>query len=66
MALYRFLFAPVLLAIAVVSGSAPSDRKDAQPPAPAPVAAPAPATSPAPSMPAALERAGAARPFRAR
>ncbi len=64
MALYRFLFAPVLLAIAVVSGSAPSDRKDAQPPAP--VAAPAPATSPAPSMPAALERAGAARPFRAR
>jgi hypothetical protein len=43
MALYRFLFAPVLLAVAVVSG--PRERTSAPPPAPAAVEAPAPAAA---------------------
>ncbi len=65
MALYRFLFAPVLLAVAVVTAPGPS-APQAPPPAPEQhVAAPVPSAALS-TVPAALERAAARRPIRAR
>ena len=65
MALYRFLFAPVLLAIAVVTAPGPSVSQ-APPPAPEQhVVAPMPSATLS-TVPAALERAAARRPLRAR
>ncbi|HEY6101367.1 MAG TPA: hypothetical protein VIW03_18155 [Anaeromyxobacter sp.] len=55
MALYRFLFAPVLLAVAVIAG--PRDRH--RPPRPAPVSIEAPAAVVEPTvqhLPAGVER----------
>ena len=64
MALYRFLFAPALLAVAVLAGSGREQGPvvQAEPPrvvAPAPRAAPAPALAPATAGP--LDRAVVAK-----
>jgi hypothetical protein len=63
LALYRFLFAPVLLAIAALVAPAPAPR-DAPPP-PAEQRADVPARPGRGAVPAARERAETAGPIRA-
>ncbi len=66
MALYRFLFAPALLAVAVALGSGPPAPPPSAPAAPAAASA---AIAPAPTgpvMPVALHGQPAAGPIRAR
>jgi hypothetical protein len=53
MALYRFLFAPVLLAVAVLAGGGEDGVAPAAPPA---ISRQAPAAAPAPAPPVAAER----------
>jgi hypothetical protein len=60
MALYRFLFAPALLAVAVLAGPVHERAQPIQAEAPR-VVAPEPAAAPAARPPAALERAVAAK-----
>ncbi len=64
MALYRFLFAPALLALAVLAGPGEQEQVDRADPPRVVASAPTsrPAAAPAPShAPAALERAVAAK-----
>jgi hypothetical protein len=64
LALYRFLFAPALLAIVVLVGSGPSEPPGATR---EPLrAAAAPAAPPAATVPVAFHRGASPRPVRAR
>lgn len=61
MALYRFLFAPALLAVAVLAGPVHERAQPVQAEAPRVIAPQPAAAAPAPRPPAALERAVAAK-----